>query len=69
MPGKPSEARAWVYVCWLAIQAFLARHQINIPHRQGWEALQQGPKSVLVADLWHSVAAEEWTRLKPLLMI
>ena len=66
IPGKKSEARAWVYGCWLAIQAFLGRHQINIPHRQGWEALQQGPKSVLVADLWHSVAAEEWTRLKPL---
>ena len=65
-PGKPSEARAWVFGCWLALQAFLGRHQVNIPHRQGREALQQGPKSVLAADLWRSMAAEEWTRLKPL---
>ena len=30
-PGPANESRAWVFGCWLALQAILGRHQINIP--------------------------------------
>ena len=65
-PGKASEARAWVFGCWLLLQAFVGRHQVNLPNRSGWQALQKGPKSVLVADLWHNLAAHQWSRLRAL---
>lgn len=65
-PGKPSESRAWVFGCWLALQAILGRQQINIPHRAGWQTLQQGAKSVLVADLWRNLDEAEWRRLRAL---
>ena len=65
-PGKANEARAWVFGCWLVLQAFLGRCQINIPDWSGWQALQNGAKSVLVAALWHNLNASEWSRLKAL---
>ena len=65
-PGKPSEARAWVFGCWVILQAFLGRHQINIPSRSGWQALQKGETNELIADLWHNLDAKEWSRLRTL---
>lgn len=51
---------------WLVLQAFLGRHQVNIPNRSGWQALQNGAKSVLVADMWHNLNVNEWSRLRAL---
>ena len=65
-PGQATESRAWVFGCWLALQAILGRHQINIPHREGWQLLQKGATSVMVADLWHNLDAAEWKRLTTL---
>ena len=65
-PGKANEARAWVFGCWVILQAFLGRHQINIPHRRGWQVLQNAAKLELVADLWYNLNASEWSRLKAL---
>ena len=65
-PGKPSEARAWVFGCWLILQALLGRHQINIPCRSGWQALQKGATNELIADLWYNLDVKEWSRLSTL---
>ena len=62
-PGDNNEARAWVFGCWIALLAIVGRHQINVPHRAGWQVLQKGDTSVLVADLWHNLEATEWKRL------
>ena len=63
-PGQASEARGWIFGCWLLLQAVLGRHQLNIPNKVGWAALQRGSDSKAAPDLWFSLPAEEWLRLK-----
>ena len=63
-PGQATEARSWVFGCWLLLQAVLGRHQLNIPNRAGWAALQKGGDSKVAPDLWHNLPAEEWPRLQ-----
>ena len=46
------------------MQAVLGRHQLNIPHRAGWTALQKGGESKAAPDLWYNLPAEEWKRLQ-----
>ena len=64
VPGEATEARAWFYGCWLLLQATLGRRQVNVAHRAGWAAVTKGAKGTCAPDLWHSLPAEEWKRLK-----
>ena len=64
VPGEANEARAWVFGCWLLLQATLGRHQVNVAHRAGWAAVTKGGRGTCAPDLWHSLPAEEWKRLK-----
>ena len=63
-PGQASEARGWIFGCWLLLQAVLGRHQLNIPHRPGWAALQKGGGSKVAPDLWYNLPEDEWKRLQ-----
>ena len=62
-PGQAVESRAWIFGCWLVLQAVLGKHQMNIPHRAGWAALQKQGASKTAPDLWHNLPADEWQRL------
>ena len=62
-PGQAVESRGWIFGCWLLLQAVLGRHQLNIPHRAGWAALQKQGARKTAPDLWHNLPADEWQRL------
>lgn len=59
-PGKGTEVRAWVFGCWLILQAILGKHQLNIPHRSIAKGLS------LLADMWYNLEESEWARLSTL---
>lgn len=42
--GQVFEFRAWFFGCWVLRQAVLGRHQVNVPHKAAWSAIQKGPK-------------------------
>lgn len=63
-PGEASEPRGWIFGCWILLQAVLGKHQLNIPNRAGWTALQKKGDSKTAPDLWHNLPADEWQRLQ-----
>lgn len=62
-PGQASEARGWIFGCWILLQAVLGKHQLCIPSKVGWTALQRGSRSKVAPDLWFNLPADEWLRL------
>ena len=65
-PGQPTEARAWLFGVWILLQAVIGKHQINIPSRAGWAAVQKGGKGMTAPDLWHNLPEDEWSRVQVL---
>lgn len=65
-PGQTTEARGWIYGCWLLLQAVLGKRQVNMPRKASWTALSEGARSTAAPDLWRNLPDGKWLRLQTL---